>query len=499
MASGRLGVGDVPGLKSVPMATGTPASTNARAGAWWSFMRNQVVTGSSVATTGVPASAAAAIAAIPAVGRRGQMVGRSRPQLGRELRATRRCQLIGMEPRHQPERCGRLEDAPRLVRREDTGLAEDVGEPRAAVGRDTRQLLLDQRADIGLGPVRAGAGTPGARRGRRARSARRRRDPRGRGDRRRRRAAAPSRGPARSRTWPRPSSRRGRASPRASAGRGPGARPRTRRASRRPSRGCPPPAARMSRYDAPLLAQDELVFAGPGEQQVRVRVDEARGHRAARCIDPREAGQREALRLERGLDRRARPDRDDAALPARRRPGRRARRGRLGAEPADLALARGRAAHRPRGSRPPLRPTIRRPGVGSPVRPPSMTRNGPPLTPGSPRSRAGHDGPRPAVPPEPRAGPPPAGARAPASARSRAVGGTRPRPARRVSTGASRPGRRRGRRRPGRRPAGRARSARTRRARRRPRRRGRGRVSQTSQSGVTAKSSRFIETWAAAA
>src|SRR6476620_5680782 len=65
IASGRLGVGEVPGLKSVPIATGTPASMNARAGAWWSFMRNQVVTGSSVATTGSPSSAAAAIAAIP--------------------------------------------------------------------------------------------------------------------------------------------------------------------------------------------------------------------------------------------------------------------------------------------------------------------------------------------------------------------------------------------------------------------------------------------------
>jgi hypothetical protein len=65
MASVRFGVGDVPGLKSVPIATGTPASMKARAGAWWSFMRNQVVTGSSVATTGSPASATAAIAAIP--------------------------------------------------------------------------------------------------------------------------------------------------------------------------------------------------------------------------------------------------------------------------------------------------------------------------------------------------------------------------------------------------------------------------------------------------
>ena len=66
IASGRLAVGDVPGLKSVPMATGTPASTNRRAGAWWSLRRYQVVTGSRVATTGSSVSAAAASAAMPA-------------------------------------------------------------------------------------------------------------------------------------------------------------------------------------------------------------------------------------------------------------------------------------------------------------------------------------------------------------------------------------------------------------------------------------------------
>ncbi len=52
MTSGRFGVGEVPGLKSVPRATGTPASMNRRAGAASSAMRNQVVAGSSVATVG---------------------------------------------------------------------------------------------------------------------------------------------------------------------------------------------------------------------------------------------------------------------------------------------------------------------------------------------------------------------------------------------------------------------------------------------------------------
>ena len=66
MASGRLAVGDVPGLKSVPMATGMPRSMKVRAGAPWSFIRNQVVAGSTVATTARPSAAAWASASMPA-------------------------------------------------------------------------------------------------------------------------------------------------------------------------------------------------------------------------------------------------------------------------------------------------------------------------------------------------------------------------------------------------------------------------------------------------
>ena len=65
MTRGRLGVGEVPGLKSVPSATGTPASMNRRAGAASPVMRNQVVAGSSVATTGLGPLAATASAATP--------------------------------------------------------------------------------------------------------------------------------------------------------------------------------------------------------------------------------------------------------------------------------------------------------------------------------------------------------------------------------------------------------------------------------------------------
>ena len=66
IASGRLAVGEVPGLKSVPSATGTPRSMNVRAGAPWSFIRNQVVAGRRVATTARSSAAAWASASIPA-------------------------------------------------------------------------------------------------------------------------------------------------------------------------------------------------------------------------------------------------------------------------------------------------------------------------------------------------------------------------------------------------------------------------------------------------
>ena len=66
MTSGRFGVGEVPGLKSVPRATGTPASMNRLAGAASSAIRNQVVAGSSVATVGWSPSAARASASTPA-------------------------------------------------------------------------------------------------------------------------------------------------------------------------------------------------------------------------------------------------------------------------------------------------------------------------------------------------------------------------------------------------------------------------------------------------
>ena len=207
ITSGRLAVGDVPGLKSVPSATGTPRSMNVRAGASWSFIRNQVVAGRSGRDDRpVRAAAAAASASMPASRRRREVVGRGRPELGRELRAARRRQLVGVQPRAP---CRSAAAASR-IRRDWSAvktpvLAEDVAEPRPAVRGDPRQLVLDDRADVRLGAVRAASGTRAGRRARRGTSGRRRSAPRGRAGRRPRAAGSRSRGPGRSRTSPRSS------------------------------------------------------------------------------------------------------------------------------------------------------------------------------------------------------------------------------------------------------------------------------------------------------
>ncbi len=130
---------------------------NARAGAWWSFMRNQVVIGQQRRDDGVTRLGRGGHRGDPRLRRRGEVVGRGGAELGGQLRAAGRCQLVGVQPRLQPERRGGLEDAPRLVGGEDAGLAEDVGEARPAVGGDPGELLVDERADERLGAVRSRA------------------------------------------------------------------------------------------------------------------------------------------------------------------------------------------------------------------------------------------------------------------------------------------------------------------------------------------------------
>ena len=64
-----------------------------------------------------------------------------------------------------------------------------------------------------------------------------------------------------------------------------------------------------------VLAQDELVLARAGEEQVGVRIDEARGHRAPGGIEAGEPGKWQAVGFDLGLDRLATADRRDAPFP----------------------------------------------------------------------------------------------------------------------------------------------------------------------------------------
>ena len=99
-------------------------------------MRNQVVAGSSVATTGWSVVAAAASASIPAADGAARWSAEAAPSSRGQLRAAGRRQLVGVQARRQAVRGRRLEDPPRLVRVEDALLAEDVAEPGPALGRD---------------------------------------------------------------------------------------------------------------------------------------------------------------------------------------------------------------------------------------------------------------------------------------------------------------------------------------------------------------------------
>ena len=146
-------MGDVPGLKSVPIATGTPASMNARAGAWWSFMRNQVVTGRRVATDR-PASAAARHARRS----RRRTASRGGPRVDAPISAASSAPPLGASSSAcsrgtQPERGGRLR-----TRRDWSALNTPSSQntsaaTRPALGGHTGQLLVEEVADVRLGAI----------------------------------------------------------------------------------------------------------------------------------------------------------------------------------------------------------------------------------------------------------------------------------------------------------------------------------------------------------
>ncbi len=136
--SGKLVVGDVPGLKSVASATAHPASMNARAGACAVLPRKNIVPGSSVAT--VPARARRLDAG---VAHRGEG---DRPDVARSSAASSApppalsssaCSL--MPSPGSARAATRISRA--LVGGEHTGLTEHVGENwRAAPRRSTGSI-----------------------------------------------------------------------------------------------------------------------------------------------------------------------------------------------------------------------------------------------------------------------------------------------------------------------------------------------------------------------
>ena len=203
-----------------------------------------------------------------------------------------------------------------MVRGKDARLAEHVRESRAAVGRDPGQLVVDQRTNERLGAVRSG---PEFRRDRVGAQP-------GRDDVHRALATQPVRDLDQAQlrlevqAVPRHGFDRGHAvgqhlvEPPPSMRKQLALRCRPRRRDRRED-----PAAGVEDVEvrrAPL-AQDELAFARPGEDQVRVRIDQAGGHRAPAGVDAREARHRIPLGLESGFDRGAGPDGQDPPFPAR--------------------------------------------------------------------------------------------------------------------------------------------------------------------------------------
>ena len=144
IASGRLGVGDVPGLKSVPSATGTPRVDE---------RPRRRVRGPSSGTRSSPAgasrrparpsAAAAASASIPASDGVARWSADAAPSSAASSAPPDGASSSACSRGRQPVAGRGLEDPPRLVGAEHAALAEHVAEAGPAVGGDAGQLLLD--------------------------------------------------------------------------------------------------------------------------------------------------------------------------------------------------------------------------------------------------------------------------------------------------------------------------------------------------------------------
>ena len=373
IASGRLGVGDVPGLKSVPSATGTPRSMNVRAGARLVLHQEPGRAGRSVATTG---SARGRGRRRARRSPRPTGVARWSADSGAQLRGQLRAAATGRARRRAARTPARRPRPPRgsaaiWSAREHALLAEHVARSAPGPGRRRPGSCSSMTLpDVRLRPVRAAPGTRAGPRARRGTSGRRRP------------------GPPRPSSWATSSSRSSVCEVEAVAGlrldrghavaehlvepapavarRASSLVGRARRGDRRQD---PAAGGEDLEVAGAALAEDELALARAGEQQVGVRVDEPGRDDAAVRVEPREPRERIARRASSaGLDlgRAGRPRRSgppsSATTGASRRPGPPTV-GRV--EQREVALARRRAGARRRASRPATAPWIRSPGASA--------------------------------------------------------------------------------------------------------------------------------------
>ena len=144
ITSGRLAVGDVPGLKSVPSATGIPRSMNVRAGAPRRLHQEPGRRGQERSRRPAGRSAAAAASAsIPAGDGAARWSADSAPSS-----AASSAPPDGASSSAWSRGASRAPRAASRIRRawsarEDAPLAEDVAEAGPPLGRDARQLLVE--------------------------------------------------------------------------------------------------------------------------------------------------------------------------------------------------------------------------------------------------------------------------------------------------------------------------------------------------------------------
>ena len=194
-----------------------------------------------------------------------------------------------------------------------TPSSQNVAEPGAAVGRDAR-LVVEDRADVGLGAVRAGAVLDGDGVGAEVRGddLDRALEPESVGELDQAQLGLEVEAVARLGFDGRDAVPEHLVEPAPSVGRELLVARRSRRGDGRQD-----PATCLEDFEVTrsLLAEEQLAFARAAEQEVCMGIDEPRRDRPARRVEAGKAAEVESLGLQRRLDCRPRPDGCDPALP----------------------------------------------------------------------------------------------------------------------------------------------------------------------------------------